>query len=139
MASPGDTAEQGGQMCNPPLVHSLAVSGDGTLAAVGLADLTVSVLDLRRRGAVGEIARLRDGHRHGVSQVHFPAFDPCNKIVSGGNDRQLCIWSVPKSDTESDGPIATATNAEKINWIASQCSQILVVDTSRVVKMYDVQ
>jgi WD40 repeat protein len=143
MAAPSETAEAGGQMCNPPLVNSVALSADGARAAVGLADFSVAVLQFGKRGTTREVARFGGGHCHGVSQVHFPAFDPRGKVISGGNDRRLCLWDLSSIEDERSSqldlpPSATVGNAEKINWIASRANEVLVADTSATVKLYEV-
>lgn len=71
-------------------------STDGLMIAAGLADHSVAVMNFGSRGgSVNEIARLRGGHTHGVSKVHFAGFDKRGKtLVSGGNDRRVCLWDL---------------------------------------------
>lgn len=78
-------------------------SADGSRIAAGLADHSVAVMSFGSRGgSVDEVARLRGGHTHGVSKVHFPGVDKRGTtLVSGGNDRRVCLWDLSKLTDDS--------------------------------------
>ena len=65
------------QLCNPPMVHSLAWSPSGRLLAAGLGDGTSSVFLVENRSLV-EVARLQadTGHESAVASVLFPSILP---------------------------------------------------------------
>ena len=72
-----DTSGSRNQLCNPPMVHSLAWSPSGRLLAAGLGDGTVGVYSVENRSFV-EVARLQEENDHdsSVASVLFPAFLP---------------------------------------------------------------
>ena len=137
------------QMCNPPLVHSLSISGDGNSLATGCGDCTVVVYSLGgRRGQMAQRLRLASGgHSASVGTVHFPVFAPNSRVLSGGNDRKICLWDVTLPPSASVAaaaaatpPLATLTHSEKINWITSApAGCIYVADTSATVKAFKVE
>lgn len=69
-----DASGNSNQLCNPPMVHSLAWSPSGRLLAAGLGDGTSSVFSIENRSLV-EVARLEtSGQQSAVASVLFPAF-----------------------------------------------------------------
>jgi len=137
-----DDGQTSTQMCNPPLVHSLAISGDGNSLAAGCGDCTVAVYSLGgRRGQMAQRLRLASGgHSASVGTVHFPVFAPTSCVLSGGNDRRICLWDVTPAAAAAAAPLATQTHSEKINWITSApAGRIYVADTSATVKAFRVE
>ncbi|RLN58215.1 hypothetical protein BBJ29_004839 [Phytophthora kernoviae] len=87
----GETEGEGAdvqQMFNPPLVHSLAFAPNGKSFAAGLGDASVAVIDFNSR----QIVRRLKHHGAMVSQVHFPAFRPQDRLISTANDSKVCVW-----------------------------------------------
>ncbi|TDH72121.1 hypothetical protein CCR75_001238 [Bremia lactucae] len=77
------------QIFNPPLVHSLAFAPNGRSFVAGLGDASVAVVNFSSRQIVRRLKR----HAAMVSQVHFPAFCPEDRLVSTANDAKVCIWN----------------------------------------------
>ncbi|OWZ22077.1 hypothetical protein PHMEG_0003268 [Phytophthora megakarya] len=85
----GETQDSGvQQMFNPPLVHSLAFAPNGKSFAAGLGDASIAVVNF----GLKQIVRRLKHHGAMVSQVHFPAFSPQDRLVSTANDSKLCVW-----------------------------------------------
>lgn len=110
--------------------------------AAGLGDLSVAVYDFgARRGEMTEIARLRGGHRSGVGAVLFAAWADGHFIMSGGNDKRLCMWALEPSDT---GPgvsrgqlLASIDHGEKVNCLTSVENMLYVAGTSSKIGVYE--
>jgi hypothetical protein len=84
------TGELRAQFCAGAAVDSLALSGDGTLAA-GTAAGTIRLWDVRM---TAECATLR-GHSLGVAAL---AYSPDGKMLaSGGRDGEARLWHLPSS------------------------------------------
>jgi WD40 repeat protein len=90
------------QVCNPPMVHSLAWSPSGRLLAAGLGDGTCSILQVDHRN-IAQVARLRDGHDASLATVVFPNWksDGSNHVlaqdrllVSAGTDGAILLWDL---------------------------------------------
>lgn len=90
------------QVCNPPMVHSLAWSPSGRLLAAGLGDGTCSILQVDHRN-ISQVARLRDGHDASLATVVFPNWksDGGNHVlaqdrllVSAGTDGAILLWDL---------------------------------------------
>ena len=90
------------QVCNPPMVHSLACSPSGRLLASGLGDGTCSLLSVEGRRLV-EACRLTECHDAAVACVRFPDFGTNQSshvtaedrlLVSAGNDGALLLWDL---------------------------------------------
>lgn len=88
------TIDQGSaQMCNPPMVHSLAWSPSGRLLASGLGDGTSSIWLVENRSLV-EVARLQDPNGDTpVAAVIFPSFlpTPTKQQHATSQDRLLAL------------------------------------------------
>lgn len=76
------------QVCNPPMVHSLAWSPSGRLLAVGLGDGTIGILQVDGR-KLTLATRLRDGHVSSVATVLFPNWSTQNNNHVLAQDRLL--------------------------------------------------
>ncbi|KAE9331648.1 hypothetical protein PF008_g15327 [Phytophthora fragariae] len=76
------------QMFNPPLVHSLAFALNGKSFVAGLGDASIAVVDFGSK----QIVRRLKHHGAMVSQVHFPAFRPQDRLISTANDAKVCVW-----------------------------------------------
>jgi len=95
----GDSDAGVGQICNPPMVHSLAWSPSGRWIVAGLGDGTIQVTDK----SLTPRHRLRGGHTTGVASVCFCEFtttvgqtvDVNDRIVaSGGSDGNVVLWDL---------------------------------------------
>ena len=85
--------QTGAQLCNPPMVHSLAWSPSGRLFASGLGDGTSSVFLIENRSLV-EVARLQELNESDspVASVLFPSFLPTRpKPHATAQDRLLAV------------------------------------------------
>lgn len=124
------------QGINPPMVHSLSMASDGMLAA-GLGDCSILVLTEKPNGRL-EAQRITDAHSYSVSQVHFPVFDPLRVLVSGGNDRRVCVFR--RTDPAPLPQLAhTLLHGQKVNWMTSLRDDIVVVaDCSENISLYKV-
>lgn len=86
------TNDASAYMINPPFVHHLAKSGDGSVTACALENGLIAVFDSSAK-------HLREkfclhAHQQGVSQVHFTEGD---RMVSGGNDARIVVWDLSKA------------------------------------------
>jgi len=83
------------QICNPPMVHSLAWSPSGRLLAAGLGDGTIPIFSIDNRTLV-QTASLSDGHLSSVAFVLFPTFAQGNErlVISGGSDGSILGWDL---------------------------------------------
>ena len=96
------------QICNPPMVHSMAWSPSGRLLAAGLGDGTIEVVRFlpQDKQSLVRVARLRDGHDATVASVVFPEFvSPSSSnhvaahdrlLVSAGTDGAIFLWDLGK-------------------------------------------
>ncbi|XP_067668520.1 WD repeat-containing protein 53-like [Haliotis asinina] len=80
-------------MVNPPFVHHIDTSPNGKYLACALENGQIEVFDTTRRH-IREIFSLY-AHGQGVSQVSFLNDDV---LVSGGNDCQISLWDLNKSE-----------------------------------------
>ncbi|KAF8663300.1 hypothetical protein HU200_055912 [Digitaria exilis] len=85
------------------------------------------------------------GHTAAVSCVAFSAFGEKGKfLVSGGNDASVKIWDWSKgfsSETNSNAELVLDIDVKKkVNWLCTtptDSDNLIVCDTSKVVKVYD--
>lgn len=100
------------QVCNPPMVHSLAWSPSGRLLAAGLGDGTCCILQVDRRNLI-QVARLRNGHDASVAAVVFPNWKTSSSnhvlandrlLVSAGTDGAILLWDLCRS-VAGDGAV----------------------------------
>jgi WD40 repeat protein len=89
----GDTNKP--QVCNPPMVYSLAWSPSGRLLAAGLGDGNIPIFSIENRSLV-QTGYLPDGHDSSVASVLFPEFGKTNErlVVSGGSDGSILCWDI---------------------------------------------
>ncbi|CAO2181312.1 unnamed protein product [Urochloa humidicola] len=88
-----------------------------------------------------------DGHTAAVSCVAFSAFGEKGKfLVSGGNDASVKIWDWSKgfsSETNSNAELVLDIDVKKkVNWLCTSptdADNLIVCDTSKVVKVYNFQ
>ncbi|XP_019627340.1 PREDICTED: WD repeat-containing protein 53-like [Branchiostoma belcheri] len=146
-------------MFNPPLVHSVDISGQ--TFACGLGNSVIQTFRLEGKKSFRHTGTL-EGHSQGVSQVHFPQFQAEDALVSAGNDGKIIVWdlasnleshaaSSSKKTVEDEGAVGSAESVKshivqsidhgsKINWLASGCVQekrlLFVADVSPVVTAY---
>lgn len=121
----------GSPMLTPPFVHSLALSNDGGLMAVGTENALVEIFDASKRTLSYRETFRR--HTQGVCQVHFPVFND-GYLMSGGNDGNIFLWDMTQSSgsgitcnglshgkpgSEEVVPKFTIDHCHKVNWISS--------------------
>ncbi|KAG9465362.1 hypothetical protein GDO78_018454 [Eleutherodactylus coqui] len=157
-----DLHQSPGQLFNPPLAHSLAVSSCGNVFCCGAED--GKIRSFRITGTRFEEEACFKAHSQGVSQVSFMAQDPGQTLlISGGNDGRVCLWSLgkdpvqPQKTQKHHAPKKSASKAkqeaspkvssrlciehgEKVNWILGAELQgskaVLVADPSNVISVY---
>eukprot|EP00548_Thalassiothrix_antarctica_P009003 CAMPEP_0194137462 /NCGR_PEP_ID=MMETSP0152-20130528/7355_1 /TAXON_ID=1049557 /ORGANISM="Thalassiothrix antarctica, Strain L6-D1" /LENGTH=353 /DNA_ID=CAMNT_0038834493 /DNA_START=30 /DNA_END=1088 /DNA_ORIENTATION=- len=89
------------QVCNPPMVHTLAWSPSGRLLASGLGDGTIEVVSIAKNKKFVHQSRLRNGHSNSVASLCFPNFG-CGKrkspddrlLASIGTDGVIFLWDL---------------------------------------------
>ncbi len=105
----GDQSEetQDSYLVNPPFVHSVSMSPDGTMLACGTENANVQVFDSSKRTL--EYRRTLRLHTQGVSQVHFvqapdgaagAVSDNTALLLSAGNDGKIALWDI-KHETDT--------------------------------------
>ena len=87
------------QVCNPPMVHSLAWSPSGRLLAAGLGDGTIGILRMMNGRNLTLAARLRQGHDSSVATVLFPNWS------TAGNNHVLAQDRLLATAGSTDGAI----------------------------------
>lgn len=109
------------QLCNPPMVHSLAWSPTGKLLAAGLGDGTIPIFSIDNRSLV-QTGYLVDGHDSSVASIQFPAFAKNNErlLLSGGSDGSIVCWDIGTNVME------LSTTPDPIDLFA----ETLLVDSS---------
>ncbi|GMF25403.1 unnamed protein product [Phytophthora lilii] len=136
------------QMFNPPLVHSLAFAPNGKSFAAGLGDASIAVVDFGSK----QIVRRLKHHGAMVSQVHFPAFRPLDRLVSTANDAKVCLWDYEAalsleaaSGGEEDDPMApnpfvvaefALRNSPNAVTTVAQQNLVVVADVSKDIAAY---
>lgn len=151
------------RVTNPPMIHNLAVApttdcpaaqlvaaacGDGTLVVWDL-DKGLSTANKRTRARQRQpecvLGKGDVGHRAAATCVRFTD-DSAQRLISGGNDRQLLIWqttwqtdSANSSHNESCiHPVVKLQHTRKIHALAWHAEHVYVADTSRHVSVYHV-
>lgn len=143
-----------GYMVNPPLVHSVDVSENDRLMACGLENSCVEVFEFRGKKGIHEWVCLQ-GHSRGVSQVHFPRFQPSDWLLSAGNDGKIILWDIkggagdPRVDNVKDNLECDLQNqcqkllinhTSKINWLSTMKTVkndfIVVADHTEAISVY---
>ncbi|XP_013396809.1 WD repeat-containing protein 53 [Lingula anatina] len=142
---------------NPPFIHSIALTPDGSHTACGLENGKIQIMTSSKKQL--EAGQTLYGHTQGVSSVDFTPqgsgkADPpgdgghAPKLISGGNDCQIRIWTL--LDQQEDGnPEWVIADSEKhviqhtskINCVCSwgsDNSKILVADQTNQISMYSV-
>ncbi|XP_070537835.1 WD repeat-containing protein 53-like [Ptychodera flava] len=145
-------------LVNPPLVHSVDISGNDRLLACGLENATVELFEFQGKKGITEIGCLK-GHTQGVSQVHFPRFKSTDCLVSAGNDGKIILWDVSGNSAASPckaedreagssagamvekfGKLSVIDHGDKINWITSMNTGnkefVLVADQTEFISQY---
>eukprot|EP00050_Salpingoeca_kvevrii_P000839 m.157294 g.157294 ORF g.157294 m.157294 type:complete len:347 (-) comp10226_c0_seq8:2356-3396(-) len=86
-------AALGKTIINPPMVHDVVFDAQGDKLAVALGSGAVALFGFGRRRK-GDVAALHtQGHSNSVSRVVFAEDDSGRSLlVSGGNDRNICVW-----------------------------------------------
>jgi len=83
-------------MVNPPLVHCVAASPDGSWLVAGVEDSSIQLFDTSKKTVIYVTSTPSKIHTKGVSQVAFIAAD---KFISGGNDGQIVLWQLLQTTT----------------------------------------
>ena len=135
-------------LINPPFIHSLAVSDDGTFVTCGTENARIHVFNGHRRSL--EYIYSLEGHRLGVSQVLFPIKDQTGLLLSGGNDGQIFLWRLPTVSNKKTAreeavikPWHTISHGNKVNWLATSSIEtnslsLFVCDNSSMLTKYSV-
>ncbi|XP_076435582.1 WD repeat-containing protein 53-like [Babylonia areolata] len=87
------TSDVSAYMINPPFIHHLARSKDGSLTACALENGLVAVMDSTSKHLQEKFCL--HAHQQGVAQVHFTSD---TMLVSGGNDARIMVWDLSKAE-----------------------------------------
>ena len=97
-------------LVNPPFIHSVSVSSDGSLLACGTENALVQIFDSSKRTL--EYRKTLKYHTQGVSQVHFLTPEGAGAarelLLSAGNDGKIVVWEIRNSNSEAASSGATA-------------------------------
>ena len=122
------------QVCNPPMVHTLAWSSSGRLLASGLGDGNSYIFGVENRSLV-QVGLLSSGHDASVASILFPSFssplaaETANTMDSGatqlkssihddrivlsaGSDGAILCWDLGSNIGDIQGGKAAGNNAE---------------------------
>ncbi|XP_071951152.1 WD repeat-containing protein 53-like [Antedon mediterranea] len=155
-------------MVNPPLIHSMDVSNDGSKIICGLENGKVQVVKLVGRGKFEPLFDLKN-HTRGVSKVKILQVGMKEMVISGGNDGKVLLWEGNKQNTkvqhkkkrvkeEREGksdqnvpdsvsdsvksPVAAIEHGSKINHMTSADvggkTIVYVADQSELISLYDI-
>jgi WD40 repeat protein len=89
------------QVCNPPMVHTMAWSPSGRLLVAGLGDGSCCIFGVENRSLI-PVSRLVDAHSGSIASVLFPAWrqDQAHVaandrlMVTTGNDGEIAFWDL---------------------------------------------
>ena len=155
------------QLCNPPFLNSLCWGGDGRWIVAGLGDGTLglcSVAEDRKKSGMMNLAEFGEGngkgkkpanhtrlggdgtygHTGSVASVDVPRAwgDGSRYILSGGTDRNVCLWDL-KGYSKS---VVTGCSSflieegEKVNCVkGGQEGKVFLATTKNEVKIYDLR
>ena len=93
------------QVCNPPMVHTLAWSNSGRLLASGLGDGNCCIFGVENRSLV-QVGLLKSGHDASVASILFPSFSSSPNVNATNNTNYST--SVPTSSSEDDRIVLSA-------------------------------
>ncbi|XP_067944593.1 WD repeat-containing protein 53-like [Watersipora subatra] len=139
MADVKKEEEKSSYVVNPPLIHSLALSSDGLIAAAGLENGKIHLYTIGGKGF--KFSSLLDAHTRGVSGL---TITPDSKLVSAGNDCQLNVWKI--STARAPGktlvwlvPQHTTLHTEKPSSVAvfAQKNRLIVADETDKITLYN--
>lgn len=90
-------------------------------------------------------------HSQGVSQVHFPKFDPNGILISGGNDSKLVLWNLKGRQCNGHHNVTEKSpcsvlhevdHGSKVNWVTSGSltkKLVFVADQTNNISVYELQ
>jgi WD40 repeat protein len=96
------------------LVTSSAVNADATLAAFGMADNSIQLVNL----ATGKVQKKLAGHAGAVMGLQFTPDG--QKLVSGSKDKTILVWNLKSGNSERKITSSAAINAIALNKDATQ-------------------
>ncbi|RCI05367.1 WD repeat-containing protein 53 [Rhizopus stolonifer] len=86
------------QMFNPPFVHTMAISPDGTWIAAGLGDTSIQLISPPSKKQKTQIEkRLEDGHNTMVNCLSFLTHE---QLLSGSTNGRVTLWNITSLDKQ---------------------------------------
>ncbi|KAF6017957.1 WDR53 [Bugula neritina] len=132
-------SEKSSYVVNPPLIHSLCITADGLIAAVGLENGKIMLFTIGGKGL--KLASCFDAHSQGVSSL---GLTNDLTLVSAGNDTRIVVWALstaraPGKTLVWANELHSITHAEKPSGIQilNESKRIIVADETETVKIYD--
>ncbi|KAG7343332.1 WD40 repeat-containing protein [Nitzschia inconspicua] len=101
------------QVCNPPIVHSLAWSASGQSLAAGLGNGSIGIFSVDNRRLVQTELIAEDSHNASVVSVVYSDFsqDSGERILcSAGSDGTIMFWDVGSREWRNEGWEQEETN-----------------------------
>ena len=87
-------ASSGGQLVNPPLVHSVSFSQSGNAIAAALGNGSIGLFYMQGKQSLQHLCDLK-AHTVSASQVvSLPLLERGNLFASGGNDGKILTWDI---------------------------------------------